>query len=369
MIPRCLLLLLAVASLDAAPLPRIQVSPGGKHFVEEGSGQAFVPWGFNYDHDAKGRLIEDYWHDEWPAVVGDFEEMKALGANVVRIHLQLGKVMRTAEQPDPKTLERLARLIDLAGGKGLYLDLTGLGCYHAKDIPAWYDALPEKERWAVQARFWKAVAETAKGRPEIFCYDLMNEPLAPGGDKVETEWLAGELGGKHFVQRIALDPAGRKPVEIARDWIRQMSDSIRAVDRDTLLTVGVIPWATVFPNAKPLFHSPEAGKPLDFVSVHFYPERGKIDEALKALAVYEVGKPLLIEEIFPLKCDLGELESFIDRSSATVDGWVGFYWGTPPAELAGDDIGSAITRGWLEYFQRSAARMKAGGKRVEKPLK
>jgi hypothetical protein len=367
MFPRFPIFLLAMASLAAAPLPRIQVSPDGKHFTESGSGRTFVPWGFNHDHDAEGRLIEDYWHDEWPAVAGDFAEMKALGANVVRIHLQLGKVMRTAEQPDPKTLERLARLIDLAGETGLYLNLTGLGCYHAKDVPDWYDALPEKERWAVQARFWKAVAETAKGRPEIFCYDLMNEPIVPGGDKVETEWLAADFGGKHFVQRIALDPSGRKQVEIARDWVRHLSDSIRAVDRDTLLTVGVIPWATVFPNAKPLFHSAEAGKPLDFVSVHFYPERGKLDEALQALAVYEVGKPLVIEEIFPLKCGIDELETFIDRSRATADGWIGFYWGTPPEELATKVIGAAITRGWLEYFQTNAARMKAGGKRLEKP--
>ncbi|PAW63888.1 MAG: hypothetical protein B9S38_16870, partial [Verrucomicrobiia bacterium Tous-C4TDCM] len=83
--------------------------------------------------------------------------MKALGANVVRIHLQLGKVMNTPDQPDPKTLARLVQLLDPAGEKGLYLDLTGLGCYHAKDVPAWYDALPEEKRWAVQARFWKAV--------------------------------------------------------------------------------------------------------------------------------------------------------------------------------------------------------------------
>ena len=26
---------------------------------------------------------------------------------------------------------------------GLYLDLTGLGCYHKKDVPAWYDKLAE----------------------------------------------------------------------------------------------------------------------------------------------------------------------------------------------------------------------------------
>jgi hypothetical protein len=85
--------------------------------------------------------------------------------------------------------------------------------------------------------------------------------------------------------------------------------------------------------------------------------------------VYDVGKPLVIEEIFPLKCDIGELENFIDRSSATVDGWVGFYWGTPPDQLDTKELSGAITRGWLEYFQRHAARMKAGGKRMGKPVK
>ena len=40
----------------------------------------------------------------------------------------------------------------------LYLDLTGLGCYHKKDVPAWYDKLSESDRWDAQARFWEAVA-------------------------------------------------------------------------------------------------------------------------------------------------------------------------------------------------------------------
>lgn len=27
----------------------------------------------NYDHDDDGRLLEDYWQDEWPTVVEDFQ--------------------------------------------------------------------------------------------------------------------------------------------------------------------------------------------------------------------------------------------------------------------------------------------------------
>ena len=69
----------------------IRVSEDGRNFVHAGSGRPFVAWGFNYDHDEKGRLLEDYWAAEWPKVEEDFREMKELGANVVRVHLQVGK--------------------------------------------------------------------------------------------------------------------------------------------------------------------------------------------------------------------------------------------------------------------------------------
>ena len=98
----------------------------------------------------------------------------------------------------------------LAEQTGLYLDLTGLGCYHKQDVPAWYDALEESDRWDVQARFWKAVAGVCKDSPAIFCYDLMNEPVLDGGKG--DGWLAGEpLGGKYFVQRITRDPTADRP--------------------------------------------------------------------------------------------------------------------------------------------------------------
>ena len=71
----------------------------------------FVPWGFNYDHDAEGRLIEDYWDEEWPTVEAHFGQMKKLGANVVRVHLQLGKFMDGPDKANEKALARLGKLL------------------------------------------------------------------------------------------------------------------------------------------------------------------------------------------------------------------------------------------------------------------
>jgi hypothetical protein len=88
---------------------------------------------------------------------------------------------------------------------------------------------------------------------------------------------------------------------------------------------------------------------LDFVSVHLYPKKGKVDEAIKTLAGFAVGKPVLVEETFPLACSSKELEEFIDGSKKHAAGWIGFYWGKPPEELRrSKDIGEALTLGWLE---------------------
>src|SRR5262249_8884041 len=132
-------------------LMRVRPAADGRSFVLDGTNKRFIPWGFNYDHDEKGTLLEDYWESDWNRVAEDFQEMKDLGANVVRIHLQFAKFMDAPERPNEKKLKQLDKLIKLAEKTRLYLDLTGLGCYHKKDVPAWYDELSETDRWAAQA--------------------------------------------------------------------------------------------------------------------------------------------------------------------------------------------------------------------------
>ena len=330
----CLLLPLAWMKAGAAvALEPIRVSDDGTRFVRGESGERFVVWGVNYDHDGPGRLIDEYWSEEWETIVEDMREIKDLGANCVRIHLQLGKFMDDPATPNAAALEQLARFVDLAEELELYLDITGLACYHKQNIPPWYDKLDEQARWKTQAKFWEAIAETCHDSPAIFCYDLMNEPILPGKEPA-TEWLAGEFGGKHFVQRLSLDLNGRTRQEVAQAWVNQMVDAIRRHDERHMITVGVIPWVFVFGGGKPLFHSPEVGKRLDFVAVHFYPKKGEVDQALKALKAYEVGKPLVIEEMFPLKCGPDELVEFIKESAAHTDGWISFYWGQSAAGAA-----------------------------------
>jgi len=336
----------------------IRPSQDGIHFVHAQSGTRFVAWGFNYDHDDAGRLLEDYWQKDWPTVAEDFREMKALGANVVRIHLQTAKFMKSPTQPDKASIAHLARLVKLAEQTGLYLDITGLGCYHKKDVPQWYDEMNETARWNVQSLFWEAVAKTCAKSPAIFCYDLMNEPILPGANKKETDWLAGEFAGSNFVQRITLDLAGRTQKEVARAWVDKLVTAIRKHDDRHLITVGVIPWVHTFPKAKPLFYSNEVSTNLDFACVHFYPKKGEVDKALTALSAYDIGKPLVIEEMFPLQCSIDELAVFIDASHSFADGYIGFYWGKTINDYnEKSDLPSAITKSWLKYFSAKAPQI------------
>src|SRR6185436_18531546 len=205
---------------------RIRVSPDGKGFQLATSGQRFTPWGFNYDHDEKMRLLEDYWDAEWPKVEEDFREIKDLGANTVRIHLQVNRFMGAPAQPNKKSLAQLSRLLKLAESLGLYLDLTGLGCYRKSDTPAWYEEATEQDRWAVQARFWEAISATCAKSPAVLCYNLMNEPMSPPGQN--KVWHGGEpLGGFFYVENLTKDPGKRSRLELTREWMSTLTPGIR----------------------------------------------------------------------------------------------------------------------------------------------
>ena len=360
-----LLITLAVtfsSRLAATELESVRLSPDGKSFVLSKSGAPFRVWGVNYDHDSEGqggRLLEDYWDTEWEKISTDFQEIKKLGANTVRIHLQTGRFMDAPDAPNDKSLKQLRRLLELAEQTGLYLDITGLGSYRKASTPAWYDALDETSRWTVQARFWSAVAKTCKDSPAVFCYDLMNEPVIDG--KKDEGWVTGKMGDTYFVQRLTLDPGQRTQIEIAKAWVDKLTTAIRAEDHHHLITVGAIPWALVWPSAKPVFYSPEVSPALDFVSIHLYPNKGEVEKALTAMGVYEIGKPLVIEETFPLSCSIEEMADFIRRSKNRTHGYISFYWGKTVADYSAATTQKEVATlmiEWLGYFQKQSDFMR-----------
>jgi hypothetical protein len=357
------ILMLAFATSCYSQLEPVVVSKDGRGFMLVHSGQPFAPWGFNYA--TNGKFLEDMWVTDWQTIADDFREMKNLGANVVRIHLQMNQFMESADRPNAKSLEQLRKVLRLAEEVGIYLDITGLACYRPADVPKWYDQLSQPDRWRTQSRFWSAIAEVGANSPAIFCYDLMNEPVVPGAQREPGQWRSGNLlGGYDFVQFIALDAPDRPRYEVAADWIKTLTRAIRAQDKQHLITVGMLP------STKRMGHFsgfvPEKLAPeLDFVSVHIYPESGKLDEAQEVAKQFAVGKPLVIEETFPMTCSPTELREFLLESRNLASGWMGHYEGQTIADLeslkkSGQiTIPQSVMRDWLELFQSMQPEMTA----------
>ena len=81
-------------------------------------------------------------------------------------------------------------------------------------------------------------------------------------------------------------------------------------------------------------------------------------EAMETLSGFAVGKPVVIEEMFPLNCSFPEFERFIDESRKTASGWIGFYWGKTPEEYRRTNtIQDAFMLSWLEFFQKRAGEV------------
>ncbi len=350
------LLTAGICGWAVEPGERIVVAPDGRGFIGAESRLPFHPWGMNYGN--AGRLMEDFWDKEWDTLAGDFKELKAAGANVVRVHLQFGKFMSAPDEPNRESLKHLRRLLELAEQAGLRLDVTGLASYRPADVPAWYDAMNEPKRWEAQAKFWEQIAETCASSPAVFCYDLINEPLSPAEPRKPGEWRSGHLfGGYDFLQYIALDPAGRSRDKIAASWIRQMTAAIRKHDKAALITVGLLPWSREWKHLSGFLPQTVAPE-LDFISVHIYPDRAKPDEAMECLRQFAVGKPIVIEETFPLSCDIPQLEEFLRASREFACGWIGHYDGNSLAALDESARAQRLTptqavyREWLRLFVR-----------------
>ena len=337
-------------SNSAFAIEPIRVSPDNKSFILTPSGKPFHPWGFNY---AANEGLEDPAKRSLEKIDNDLAVIQDMRANVIRIHLQFAKFMDGPDKPNAKSLERLKQVLALAEKHGIYVDVTGLACYQ-KDVRApWYDALSDKERWAVQAQFWEAIAKTCDDSPAVFCYDLVNEPIVFGTRK--EGWYTGDFGGYEFLQRLSLDQNDRPRDDVAAEWTHTLVTAIRKHDKSHLITIGMLPMWGIAPKA--------VEKDLDFIAVHIYPTTGKVDDAIANLKQFDIGKPIVIEETFPLSCGADDERSFLLKSRGIATGWIGHYVEEPESKLrelktAGKlTIGQAITLSWDDLFREIGPEM------------
>ena len=350
------LALLAVACLfvtqgsaNAAPSALPQVQRQGSDLVA--AGERFRAWGFNYGIGDRYPILSYFdrpTERRLQRVVADMREARLLGANTLRVYLEIEAFMNGPDQPERRAFAALAALLDEAERLHIYLDLTGNLVWRAP--PPWYDALPEQARWAVQAQFWRAVARTAQDSPAVLVYELTSEPVI--GDA--EGWYCGEMGGYTFVQRIVREIDGRDPSELARRWVRLLTGAIRAHDRRHLIGLGMLPLGGPFGAAN-------VADLVDVLLLHEYPEDGGAREAISLVREFAAhGKPVILGETAPLFAGADTWRSFLSGSRSLVDGYLFFYDGRMPGEL-GTSIADAWYAAALAQFRQLRPSLERNG--------
>lgn len=102
------------------------------------------------------------------------------------------------------------------------------------------------------------------------------------------------------------------------------------------------------------------------VCVHVYPQADKVDEAIQGLRRFAVGKPVVVEETFPLSCGVPDERQFLLQSRGIACGWIGHYDGDSIKSLrklkrdGTIGAGRAIYLSWLELFVELRPRTTGG---------
>ncbi len=327
---------------ERSPLPKIRITPAGRTFETE-EGKAFVPFGVNYYRPGTGWAPQLWKQFDAQATRQDFDHMSRLRVNCVRVFLTYGSFFMEDDSLNAEGLAKFDQLLRIAEEAGIYIHPTGPD--HWEGLPTWAarDRIAEERVLRALETFWRLFARRYRGRNVIFAYDLLNEPQVPWDTPALrrrwNRWLVARYATAAKaarawgvdVQSIRWQDQPPPPAEdapgsrqlldyqhfregIADQWTRRQVTTIKSVDPDALVTVGLIQWSVpaLLPGVRhySAFRPRRQAKLLDFMEVHFYPlaggffEYGGPEDEQRNLAYLEsvvrevalTGRPVVLAE-------------------------------------------------------------------------
>jgi hypothetical protein len=320
-------------------MPRISVH-GNQLFAGSTPWKA---WGFNWGIADHAPVIAYFDHPtaaNFAVLRSELATARAIGANSMRIYLQLGQVMATPTQPRQSTLTALQRLLALAQSDGVYLDITGDLMWLPSQGPAWYARMLDQQRWQVQARFWTAVAHAVSNSPAVLCYELTSEPTVA----TSAGYYYGRMGDWYFIQSIATAPPDQADA-LARAWTRLMARSVRSQD-DRPVTIGLLP-TTTGP-----FAPGNIADLLDMLVVHDYPKTGQAPAAISLVRSFAAThRPVLLGETFILHDNAATQAQFLTGAAPYLSGAFEFFNGQDPTTMQPETIPGALYKVGVQQFE------------------
>ena len=327
------------APAGATAIPRITVH--GRRLYA--GARPWRAWGLNWglgDHEPVIAYFDDPTAARLAVLRAELGTARAMGANSMRIYLQLGQVMVSPTRPRQRTLDALRRLLALAQADRIYLDITGDLLWRPSQTPAWYSRLHWRARWRVQATFWRAVAHAAASSPAVLCYELTSEPIVsstPG-------YYYGPIGRWWFVQSIATASAAATADTLARRWTRLLANAVRSED-DRPVTIGLLP------NTSGPFAPANVAGLLDMLVVHEYPSTGQAKAAISVIRSFAAfHKPVLLGETLLLDDDGPTQAAFLTGAGGYLTGAFEFFDGRDPRTIDVRTIYDAVYQEGLEQF-------------------
>jgi hypothetical protein len=317
------------ASTSTSPPATIPlVRAKGSHLVA--GGRRFVAFGFNYAGRHGSQPLYSFADPSTRRLRGYVDAMRRarrLGANSMRIFLQLFDFIHRSRgriHVDQTALAHLREVLGAAERLHLYLDLTGDLVWVPGSSPRWYDTMPARARWRVQARFWSAVSRVAAPSPAVLCYELSTQPRI-GADS--PTWYKGPPGALNYTQFVVKHAGNRNPEALARAWIRTLSRAIRANDSRHLIGIGLTP------ALKGPFGPANVAPLLDLLLVHLYPRTGHEAASLYTAGLFAAqSKPVILGETAILHDDRATQGNFLVRSRRFFDGYLSFFYGHRPQQ-------------------------------------
>lgn len=206
--------------------------------------------GWNLGNTLDAIPTEGSWNNA-PVQAKTFDAIKSSGFRSVRIPVTWTHHMGPAPDytVDPKWMDRVAQVVDMALSRGFYVDLN---VHH--DSWEWADlskgtAAQKQQKLDKLEKLWKQIADRFKNRSQKLMFESLNEPV--GSDQTAAEennkmnqsiLKVIRSSGGHNKQRIVILPGLNTNIDKTIKWFKNPDPA----DKNLILTVhNYDPWGFV----------------------------------------------------------------------------------------------------------------------------